>query len=151
MRGKRFCLTKTQLVKTLFVAAAIANMVPKMNANKTPGRPPKAAAQSRRHQIAFRVTDAELNAIETAAAANHLSVGAFARSCAVAEKDPARPSTPAKRQAAVDASAVAELNRIGVTMGQLLMELRHGSMSETDLRLAIGEVRDAIAALAGPD
>lgn len=151
MRGKRFCHTKTQLVKFHFVAAEVANKLANMTAKKTPGRPPKAAAQSRRHQVAFRVTDDELNAIEIAAAANHLSISAFARSCAVAQKDPIRPSTPAKRQAAVDAHAIVELNQLGITMSHALMELRYGHPSETDLRLAIAEVRDAISKLAGSD
>jgi hypothetical protein len=122
-----------------------------MKTNKTPGRPPKAAAQSRRHQVAFRVTDTELNAIQMAADANHLSVGAYARSCAVAAKDPIRPSTPARIQAAVDVNAVAELNRVGITMSHILLEMRHGRSFETDLRSAIAEVREAVAKLAGPD
>ena len=122
-----------------------------MKTNKPPGRPPKAAAQSRRHQVAFRVTDTELNAIQVAADANHLSVSAYARSCAVAVKNPIRPSTPAKIQAVIDANAVAELNRVGITMSHLLLEMRHGRSFETDLRSAIAEVREAVAKLAGPD
>lgn len=126
-------------------------MVTKMNTKKSPGRPPKAAAQSRRQQVAFRVTDTAMKAIETAAAANHLSVGAYARFCALADKDALRPTTPAKMRAAVDAEAVAELNRLGIAMSRILLEMRHGRSYEADLREAIVEVREAIVELAGSD
>lgn len=136
---------------SLFIANAIAGTFADMSTNKPPGPPRKAAADRKRFRVAFRVTEAELQAIESMAAADHLSVSEFARSCALAEQGQLRPTTPGKVQATVDAKAVAELNRVGVNLYQVMKMLRFGHTSGPDLTDTIAEVRAAVAKLAGPD
>ncbi len=145
--GKRFCATKTQLAIPLLLRR-IRCIVTDMEKTRANGRPRKAKTDARSARIAFRVTQDELSQVEAAAKDEELSISDFARTRTTYVFGV---RAPKKAKSGPDARAIAELNRVGVNLHQIVRHLNYGGSIPNDLSDAIAEVRAAVAKLAGSD
>lgn len=98
-------------------------MTAEPNRIKRPGRPPKSAREQLCHVISFRVSADDLALLaERAANAGQPSVSEYSRAASLgAPLAVRRQSDPA-----MNAAAVAALNRIGVNLNQLARRLNGG-------------------------
>ena len=106
------------------------------------GRPRKAAAEQRSERLPdVRVTVAERAYVEAQAALAGLSVTAFCRRAVLG-------ITIAPARSASDDRAIAEVNRVGVNLAQILKALHFGKGIPTDITDTMAEVRAALERLA---
>jgi Bacterial mobilisation protein (MobC) len=113
-----------------------------VSAFATTGRPKKAAAEQRSESLpAVRVTAAERAFVEEMAADAGLPLTEFCRQAVLRRRITPRPTDPA-------ASALVELNRVGVNLNQIAHRLNASGKAPRSLVDTLAEVRRVVALLA---
>lgn len=109
--------------------------------NSKPGRPSKSQGESRSEFVRLRLTIGERDRIEQQADAAGLPLSSYCRRVLLGHK--VRPAITA-----VDAAALADLNRVGVNLNQIARHLNARGAVPADLDDALADIRRAIELLA---
>ncbi len=113
------------------------------------GLPRKTQPETKSERIAFRVTPNERSELEASAKSRGRSVGDYIRFNLIRSS---RNGPPERKKKVSDTDrALAELNRVGLTLVQISRHLNLAGGVPDDLSNAIADVRAAVAKLAGSD
>lgn len=109
--------------------------------NSKPGRPSKSQSEARSLILTMRLTASERDAIEQQADTAGLPLSSYCRRVLLGHK--VRPAITA-----VDAAALADLNRVGVNLNQIARHLNARGAVPAKLDDVLGDIRRAIELLA---